>query len=460
VGAVLVVGALFVYGLSNPNRNGVYAHFVWQAAAWLEGETAIRYPVGPEAGLGASNEHYQDVIEITRPDGSLSGRGDIPFPPLPAIALLPFVAVFGLATDAQALAAVGGALVVGLVWWLLGALRVHVSVRLVVSVFFAFGTVFWYAAMLGTTWYLAHIVAVGLLTAAIGIALHRDRAAVEEAAAALARPNASTVGPALPGSDVGGSREDVAERWIEPSQLAAGFLLGLAATARLTVLFGLPFLFLVGSGGTVRRSVSAIIGASIPIAALTIYNIAATGEPFNPVYEALYRREIGFYPRIFPYLHYEPTWGIEDPRYISQNLMLMLAGVPETLPPCIGPEDRSLFDPACSWVRPRADGLSILLTSPLYLFALPALRAYGRSRIVTGAAFAVGVIAVVNLMHFSQGWVQFGYRFANDFAPFALLLVALGLERVGGVRTLALVLLGVSMAVCAWGVVWSVTLHW
>ena len=34
-------------------------------------------------------------------------------------------------------------------------------------------------------------------------------------------------------------------------------------------------------------------------------------------------------------------------------------------------------------------------------------------------------IAVVNLMHFSQGWVQFGYRFSNDFAPFAVILVAL-----------------------------------
>ena len=32
-------------------------------------------------------------------------------------------------------------------------------------------------------------------------------------------------------------------------------------------------------------------------------------------------------------------------------------------------------------------------------------------------------------MHFSQGWVQFGYRFSNDFVPFALLLVALGFER-------------------------------
>ena len=41
---------------------------------------------------------------------------------------------------------------------------------------------------------------------------------------------------------------------------------------------------------------------------------------------------------------------------------------------------------------------------------------------------AVVAIAVVNLMHFSQGWVQFGYRFSNDFVPFALLLVALGLQ--------------------------------
>ena len=41
------------------------------------------------------------------------------------------------------------------------------------------------------------------------------------------------------------------------------------------------------------------------------------------------------------------------------------------------------------------------------------------------------LIALVNLMHFSQGWVQFGYRFSNDFAPFALVLVALGIAAPG-----------------------------
>ena len=76
--------------------------------------------------------------------------------------------------------------------------------------------------------------------------------------------------------------------------------------------------------------------------------------------------------------------------------------------------------------------MSIILTSPAYLYVLPALRRLRRSRLVAGSALAVTAIAVVNLMHFSQGWVQFGYRFSNDFVVFALPLVALGMARRGG----------------------------
>jgi hypothetical protein len=106
--------------------------------------------------------------------------------------------------------------------------------------------------------------------------------------------------------------------------------------------------------------------------------------------------------------------------------------------------------------------MSLLLTSPAYLFALPALRRYGRNRLVTGAALAILVIAFVNVMHFSQGWVQFGYRFSNDFAPWALILVALGIERVRsrvGVG-LAVCLVAASVAINAWGVAWGNILGW
>jgi hypothetical protein len=98
------------------------------------------------------------------------------------------------------------------------------------------------------------------------------------------------------------------------------------------------------------------------------------------------------------------------------------------------------------------------------------------SRLVTGAVVAVLIVAFVNLMHFSQGWVQFGYRFSLDFAPWAVLLVAIGLERIAA-RTavadaaagragawslvaLALLLVTASVLVNLWGVVWGDVLGW
>jgi hypothetical protein len=67
-------------------------------------------------------------------------------------------------------------------------------------------------------------------------------------------------------------------------------------------------------------------------------------------------------------------------------------------------------------------------------------------------------------MHFSQGWVQFGYRFSNDAAPFAVVLVALGFERLADRRSwgmlVAMSLVVAALAVNLWGVVWSRSLGW
>jgi len=67
------------------------------------------------------------------------------------------------------------------------------------------------------------------------------------------------------------------------------------------------------------------------------------------------------------------------------------------------------------------------------------------------------------LAHFSQGWVQFGYRFSNDFAPFAMILVTLGIVeafrwRMG--KLVVALLVAASVLINAWGVYWGVTLAW
>jgi hypothetical protein len=79
--------------------------------------------------------------------------------------------------------------------------------------------------------------------------------------------------------------------------------------------------------------------------------------------------------------------------------------------------------------------------------------------LVAGSALAILAIAVVNLMHFSQGWVQFGYRFSNDFAPFAIILVGLALARYG-VRWWTVGLVALSIVINAWGVYMGVAQGW
>jgi hypothetical protein len=244
---------------------------------------------------------------------------------------------------------------------------------------------------------------------------------------------------------------------LDVRQFVAGLLFGVAALARLPVIFGAAFFVFVGGGGSHRsRAVSAGLGAVIPVALLLIYNLAASGHIFNPAYEWLYQHEyLGYLPAG---MEIDRDWLIEDPRHIPRNALIMFLWPPEILPngsTC----DPSLLGPDCPIARPSQIGMSLLLTSPAYLLALPILAASWRRRVVAGALLAIIPIALLNLAHFSQGWVQFGYRFSNDFAPFALVLVALAIARLG-VNALTVGLVAASILINAWGVYWGVTLGW
>jgi hypothetical protein len=459
VGLLLALAALAVYSATRVDR--YYDHFVWQAAAYLEGQAAIRYPVEGVVGV-SGNAYFQDVLPIATTDGV--PRGLLPFPPLPAVVLLPFVAAWGLRTDDQAIFTILASIDVAIAWWMLGGLAIRPAIRAAVTVFLAFGTVFWYTAQVTTTWYQAHIVALGLTLLAVGIAIGRDPTADDDADA-RDRP------AGLPRS-LAELRRATA---LDPHQFAAGLLFGLACTARLSVVFAAPFFAFVGGGGDWRRRTwSAGLGAAIPILALVAYNVLTTGHVFHPAYDYLYVLEANGYPS----LGYHPNWSVEDPRYIPQSLGVALLGLPDILPRalpdsvavtpilvCTDPGAvRGLFDLACPLAVPRDTGMSVLLTSPAYLLAVPMLRRYGRSRLATGAVIAIVAVSVVNLMHFSQGWVQFGYRFSNDVAPFALPLVALGAERLAARRSwamaLATTLIVASIAINLWGVLWSGLLGW
>ena len=439
-GLALAVAAFAVYRVTFVER--YYDHFVWQASAFLEGQAGIRYPVLNDADR-FGNYFFQDVLPIGRAGGS--ERALIPFPPLPAVLLIPFVAAFGLRADDQLIFTAVAAVDVALCWWMIGRLGVSTLVRAAVTVFFAFGTVFWYTAQNTTTWYQAHIVAVGLTLGAVGLALGADD---------RTRPPSAARSAAL------------------------GLVAGLSTLARLTTVLGLPFFLLVGPGrDAVRRVVAVAAGAAIPVAALIAYNVVTTGHVFHPAYDHLYQLEA----RAYSSLGYDPDWAAEDPRYLPQNLGIMLLSSPivfpdrfrDTLgtidrPLCADPGAvRRLFDPDCPIALPRDTGMSVLLTSPAFLLAVPAWWDRRRRRIVIAALIAVALISIGNLMHFSQGWVQFGYRFSNDVVPYLLILTAIGLaqlvdqpDRRRWALPLATGLITLSIGINLWGVHWGRLLGW
>jgi hypothetical protein len=567
IGYGIVVACFLVYFLIHLDRPNDYLHFVLQAQAWLDGNTSIPMP------------RYQDVMPIVGSDGIATGRGIIPFPPLPAWVLLPFVSIWHEATNQQLLSAVFGAVDVGIAYWMLGRLSIDLRVRALTSVFFGLGTVLFYTSAIGSTWFFAHVVAVACLLLSVGVALGADpdaarpvplnsvagaikgwsfpgrwigvvalvalgivgegflisaEAGKPAATIALAglgigvlaallavavdgrwqvltasavvlalvvgvpglflmavyAPNltiAIDVGLVLAAMAAAGLalrrpetfRRGQSTLWSELSrpeslQVAAGLLFGLAITARLTILFGFPFLMLVGGGGTwMRRSLLAGAGAAVPLIALLVVTYATSGQLFNPAYDYLYHNELLQYGSV---LDYHAGWAITDIRYVPQNLAIMLFQGPEIAPNfvgIVGPDygtpaclatnaARGLFDTSCPLAMPNAVGMSILLTSPAFMLAPLAwgpLHRLHLDRVTVGATIAVVAIAFVNLMHFSQGWVQFGYRFSNDFVPYALVLVALGMSRLRWLGP-AVVLVVLSIVINFWGTIWGTILGW
>jgi hypothetical protein len=472
VGLFFITLAFGVYLFSNPSRHGMYNHFVWQADAFWHLRFVIAYPVvnGP-----FTNGYFQDVMPLPSQPGQPS-YALLPFPPLPALLLVPFVGLFGLATDSQLVGVALGAINVGLAWRMTTRLTPNRAVAFLATLFFAFGTLHWYAAMLSTTWFLAHVVAITFVLLAITLALDAEE---QERLRARARQFAATVASRRSSLRTTIEESSLFLAWyrrirdhIDPLQFMAGFVFGIAALSRLTVIFGAPFFLFVGGGGSFwKRGLSAGLGAAIPLTLLVVYNFASTGHLFNPTYDYLYKSEnVGYLPPVagetgcpLPQnlcagLRIDRSLGIEDIGHIPLNTLIMLGWLPVVQPEC----GLQLLSRDCPLFMPDPIGMSILLTSPAYLLAIPLVAAAWRRRIVMGSVLAILAIAVVNLMHFSQGWVQFGYRFSNDFAPFALVLVTLGIAWLGrrgkiGIG-LAGALVAASIIINAWGVYWGVTL--
>jgi hypothetical protein len=150
-----------------------------------------------------------------------------------------------------------------------------------------------------------------------------------------------------------------------------------------------------------------------------------------------------FYREHFPNA---PHFDLFDVRNIPLHLYTIFLMPPDYHP------DWSIF-------QPSKYGLSIFLTSPAFIYAVLVRR---KDILKPASWMAVGLVAIPNLLHYSQGWVQYGYRFLLDFAPFLLILTALGFEDNSSptARRVQVALIIVSIVAGAWGRYWANLGNW
>jgi hypothetical protein len=103
--------------------------------------------------------------------------------------------------------------------------------------------------------------------------------------------------------------------------------------------------------------------------------------------------------------------------------------------------------------------MSVLLTSPAFIYAALVKR---RDWLKPTLWIAIGLVSIPLLLHYTQGWVQFGYRFMLDFAPFLLILTAFGFDDNAspGARRLQITLVAVAIVAGFWGRYWATQLGW
>ncbi|MDQ2907784.1 MAG: hypothetical protein M3R44_00355 [Candidatus Eremiobacteraeota bacterium] len=360
-----------------------YNNYVLLAAALRHGHVWIDWP-GPYIDALRYGDRYY-VIEA----------------PLPAILLLPAVALAGTAANQSQLAAILAGVATFAAWHIGRALAVPLGARLLLCAFLLLGTDLFWCATLGDVWFIAHVAAVAFTMLALLELVGARRPWLIALFAACAVESRFTMLLAVPVYAV--------MLWLDigPDGMPLG------KTARR---FRFPLLRWRALGGYVI--------VLVPFAAGWIwYNFARWGVPYD----------IGY-----------TTWFHEDPagapsgspfalRYLTYQLQSFFVQGPS-------------FGPVYPYVVPSFSGAALGWTSPALLLAFFARRP---PPLVAALWVATVLCAVPNFIYYVNGFAQFGMRHALDFEPFLFVLMLLAARRGFGPLWTALALY--SVAVGAWG---------
>lgn len=146
ISLILFLITLTVYLLSYRGEGKNYNYFVLLADAFLH---ARLYLITNPSWLN-------ELVNI-------NNRFYVASPPMPAIILMPFVFLFGPSFSQPILSIIIGSLNVALCFMVIKKFFNNENLAIWISILFGFGTIHWYHAEVGSSWYIAHIIAIFFL---------------------------------------------------------------------------------------------------------------------------------------------------------------------------------------------------------------------------------------------------------------------------------------------------------
>lgn len=312
------------------------------------------------------------------------------YPPMPAILLAPFVAFFGQQFSQTIFSILLGSINPLILFSLLKRIKTSFKTSLATTIFFAFGTNYWFLASVGSAWYLAHIVALFFLLLAIRETFGKQRL------------------------------------------ILIGLLLGASFWSRSTIILSLPFFIFY------------MRGKFWPLEKKTILNLInfGLGVGFFVFLDCLYNylRFSDISP-VSPYVKIPESQRMEslkDGFMNFKNISIQLDAALLRLPH---------FQNSWPYLVPSLYSLAIWFTSPAIFLAFRAKK----SILMFSNWLAIISIFFVISLWIVPGYSQFGYRFAQDFMSFILILVALGIGQKPKFFAYLLILL--SIIVNLWGTI-------
>jgi hypothetical protein len=346
-----------------------YNNFVLLADALRHGHAWIDWP-------GA----YIDALQY-------GGRYYVIEAPLPALLLLPFVAIFGPQTNQTVLSLVLTGIAVGAAWELGERFGVRRSSIAWICAFLLAGTDLLWCGMLGDVWFLAHVSAVCFTLLALVELAGRRRGWLVALFAACAFESRFSMALAVP--------------------VYAYLLLSRPDRSR-----------------EAAKNAASFAGVLAGVAVLWVwYNFARWGVWNDIGYAAWYHQDEAGMPTGSPF-------RLEYLRYQLWSFFVQM------------PTQLSAFP----GLRPEYSGVALTWTSPALVLAFFA-RTPGRWVIALWAATVL--TAAPNFLYYVNGYAQFGMRHALDFEPFLVALMLLAARE--RIAVWARVLIGYSCAAGLWG---------